>query len=294
MNNEIDRIIDECIDRINRGESIAACLQDYPKQAKEIEPLLRAMTQTQQSYSFVPATEAKRTARQRFYAALEKQQRQPSFWQKVFGRRLVWATVAAVLVILVGAYFALRTTVFPNIPTTAIASPAANGNFAFLVSDDVNAIEEFSAVNVTIEKVALLKGGASPEWVEFTPEVKEFDLSILPGDTTQELWRGNIPEGQYSKVVIYVTGVNGTLKSTGEIVDIKLLSTKLQISLPFEVSAGSVTSFTYDLTVVKTGNGRNIKYLLKPQASESDASQQSQQTRPSDSGKGRNNSKSNK
>jgi hypothetical protein len=294
MNNEIDRIIDECIDRINRGESIAACLRDYPEQAKELEPLLRTMMQTQQSYSFVPAAEAKHAAGQRFYTAMEKQQRQPSFWQRIIGRRLVWATVATVVVVLIGAYFALRTTVFPNIPTTAIASPAANGNFAFLVSDDVNAIEEFSAVNVTIEKVALLKGGASPEWVEFTPEVKEFDLSMLPGDTTQELWRGDIPEGQYSKVVVYVTGVNGTLKSTGESVDIKLPSNKLQISLPFEVSAGSVTSFTYDLTVVKTGNGHNIKYLLKPQAGESGDSQQPQQTQPADSGKGRNNSKSNK
>ena len=276
MGKEFEQILDACIDRLNRGESIEACLKDYPEQAGELAPLLRAMTQTQQNYSFVPSADKKREARLSFYAALEKQQKQPSFWQKVFGRRLVWATVAAVVVVMLGAYFALRTTVFPVIPTTAIASPAADGNFAFLVSDDINAIEEFSAVNVTIEKVSLLKSGDSPEWIEFTPETKEFDLSLLPGDETQELWRGNIPEGEYSKIVIYVTDVNGTLKSTGESTEIKLPSSKLQINLSFTVSADAVTSFTYDLTVIKTGGANNFKYILKPQAGESGATQQPQ------------------
>ncbi|MBN1366741.1 MAG: DUF4382 domain-containing protein [Dehalococcoidales bacterium] len=273
MDNEFERILDECIDRLNRGESIEACLKDYPEQANELAPLLQAITQTQQSCSFVPSPDAKRAARQTFFAALEKKRVQPSFWQKVFGRRLVWATVAAVVVIALGAYFTLRTTVFPSIPTNTIASPAPDGNFAFLVSDDVNAIAEFSEVNVTIEKVALLKIGDSSEWIEFMPETKTFDLSKLPGETTQELWRGDIPVGQYTKVVIYVSEVNGILKSTGEITEIKLPSNKLQINSSFEVSSDAVTSFTYDLTVIKTGNEHNVKYILKPQAGESGAIQ---------------------
>ena len=286
MNNEFNNIIDVCIDRINRGETIEACLKDYPEHVKELEPLSRAMTETQQSYAFVPSADKKRTARQEFYAALEK--KQPSLWEKIFARRAVWATIAAVVVVMAGAYFALRvTSVLPVIPTTAIASPSAEGNFAFLVSDDVNAIGEFSTVNVTIDKVSLLKISDSKEWIEFTPQIREFDLSLLPGDITQELWRGDIPQGSYDRVVIYVSSISGVLK-TGESVTIKLPSNKLQISASFEVRPDSVTSFVYDLTVIKTGNEHNIKYILKPQAGESGATQQPQTINtPENNGKGK-------
>jgi hypothetical protein len=133
-------------------------------------------------------------------------------------------------------------------------------------------------MNVTIDKVGLLKSGDDQHWVEFVPEVKEFDLTLLPRGKTQELWRGNVPEGEYTKVVIYVTGVEGILKSTGETVTVKLPSNKLQMSKAFSVSADNVTSFTYDLTVVKAGNAQGgSKYLLKPQIGESGASQQPEQ-----------------
>jgi hypothetical protein len=271
---DFDRILDECIDRINHGETIEACLADYPTHASQLEPLLKAMTQTKAAYSFTPSIDAKRTARQRFYAALEKQ-RLPSLWQKVLARRFAGATIAAVVVILIISFFVLRMTVFTEqIPSMTVSTPSTEGNFVFLVSDEVNAIGDFTDLKVSIEKVGLLQNGSSERWVEFATEVKEFDLTLLPGDKTQELWRGNIPEGEYTKVVMYVTQVRGTLKATGQTIEIKLPSNKLQISKSFQVSAGNVTSFTYDLTVVKTGNARNGgKYLLKPQVADSGASQ---------------------
>ncbi len=271
---EFDKILDECIDRINHGETVEACLADYPAHSSQLEPLLKAMTQTKAAYSFVPSLDDKRTARQRFYAALEKR-RQPSLWQKVLARRFAWATMTAVVVISIISLFVLRMTVFTEqIPSIIVSAPNAEGNFAFLVSDELNAIGDFTDLNVSIEKVGLLQSGDSERWVEFATEVKEFDLTLLPGDKTQELWRGNIPEGEYTKVVMYVTQVRGTLKATGQTIEIKLPSNKLQMPKPFQVSAGNVTSFTYDLTVVKTGNARNGgKYLLKPQVADSGASQ---------------------
>ena len=274
MANDFDRILDECIDRLGRGESLEECLAAYPEHTKQLEPLLRAMVQTKAAYPFTPSVDTKREARHRFYAALERQ-RQPSFWHRILHRPLIWATLASVLVILVIGFLALKTMVFPvETPSMTIPGPNADGNFVFLVSDEVNAIDDFSSVNVTINKVGLLKSGNSEQWVEFIPEVKEFDLTLLPGEKTQELWRGDVPEGQYTKVFIYVTKVRGILKATGGAVEVKLPSSKLQISKPFQISAGAVTSFTYDLTVVKSGNAHGGgKYLLKPQIGESGASQ---------------------
>ncbi|GAH67756.1 unnamed protein product, partial [marine sediment metagenome] len=88
----------------------------------------------------------------------------------------------------------------------------------------------------------------------------------------QEIWRGDVTEGQYNKVRIHVADVHGVLKETGKTVEVKLPSQKLQMTKPFQVTADTVTSFTYDLTVVATGSPQSgIKYILKPQIDQSGA-----------------------
>lgn len=301
MAEDFNKVLDECIDRVNRGEGLESCLTDYPEYAQRLKPLLAAMKQTQSAYSFIPSEEAKRAGRQRLYAALEKK-RKPSLWQQVLGHRAIWATTASIIVIGIAAYLGLRATLLaPPPPGGYIAQPSPgtvisptsnptglpatepgsdyiaaaniNGNFSFLVSDEVNAIADFSVVNVRVDRIGILQNGESGRWKEFTPEIKEFDLSLLPGDKTLELWRGDVPEGKYEKVFIYINKITGVLKSNGETIDIKLPGNKLQISLPFQVDSTNVTSFTYDLTVVDTGNGKNEKYLVKPQIDQSGASQ---------------------
>jgi len=273
MTNEFDMILDKCIDRLSRGESLDKCLADYPEHKAQLEPLLKAMTETATAYSFVPSAEAKRSARIKLYAEFERR-RQPSFWQRMIQPRVVWVSAAAVVLLVAVSLFALRPALWPAIPTTTIPSASTDGNFIFMVSDDVNAIEDFSTVDVTIEKVWLLHTGDQEQWVEFTPTTQEFNLASLPGDATQVLWQGNVPLGEYTRVVIEVSQVTGVLKATGETIEIKLPSDKLQVKIPFNVGADSVTSFTFDLTVVNTGNAQDgAKYLLKPQAGESGSSQ---------------------
>lgn len=276
MINEFDKILDECIDRIGKGESLEQCLATHPDHAKQLEPLLQVVIQTKEAYAFTPSMDAKREARQRFFSALDKREKS-SFLDWILGRRWVLATVASVLIVVIVGLLALNATVFTNDhdPTVVTASPNPDGNFVFLVSDDVNAIADFSNVNVTVSKIRLLKEYDSDRWIEFAPETNQFDLTLLPGETTQELWHGDVPEGQYTKVVIYVTEIQGILKTTGQVTAIKLPGNKLQISKSFQVSADNIVSFTYDLTVVQTGSAqKNGKYVLKPQVNESSANEQ--------------------
>ena len=118
MVNNFDKILDECIDRINRGEGLEACLADYPEYAGQLEPLLRATLQTKEAYSFVPSVGAKKAARQSFNAVLERvEQRRvekQSFFTGLFARPMAWATVAAVLLIVLIGYFGLRPVLFPQ------------------------------------------------------------------------------------------------------------------------------------------------------------------------------------
>jgi hypothetical protein len=292
MANDFDRILDECVDRINRGESLEACIADYPDFVEQLQPLLQAMLQTKAVYSFVPSDSAKRAARQHLNAALEQLERRGEARHPLFpwllGRSRVWVAVAAALLLALIGYFGLRPVLFPGgtIPqpgpvlVTPGPQPSPEGNFVFLISDDVNAIGDFKSVDVSILKIGLLQSGDSDRWVEFEPQVREVDLTLLPGDKAQEIWRGDVPEGQYTKVFIQVSDISGVLKETGKPVDVKLPSSKLQISKPFEITSGSVTSFVYDLTVVAAGSPQSgIKYILKPQVGQSGADQKFEKTK---------------
>jgi hypothetical protein len=177
-------------------------------------------------------------------------------------------------------------------------------NFRLLVSDEANAIGDFSELDVTVSELGLLQSGDSGKWIEIKidPTVT-FDLKTLTGANASELWKGALPAGDYSKAFIYVDLVKGTLLN-GDVIEIKVPSGKLQISQPFSVGGAQVadpsatasdtpaasstptsgpadlTEFVFDISVVKAGNSG--QYLIKPQLMDSGADQEynevSQQT----------------
>ncbi len=280
MMNGFDRILDECIDRINRGEDLSTCLTDYPEYAQQLRPLLQTILKTKEAYLFEPLASAKRALRQRLNAALEElartREEKRSLFPWVFGRSRAWVAVTVVLLVALIGYFGLRPILFPAEPgpitVTPAPQPSPEGNFVFLISDDVNAIGDFQNLNISISKIGLQAEGEDGQWIEFDPEIEVVDLTLLQGDKAHEIWRGDVPEGQYTKVFIHVTDVRGVLKETGRTVEVKLPSQKLQISKSFQVTADMVTSFTYDLTVIAAGSPQSgIKYILKPQVDQSGA-----------------------
>ena len=168
MANEFDRILDECIDCINRGERPEDCLADYPEYAQQLRPLLQAMLETKETYRFEPSAGAKRTSRQRFITALEelarKREEKRALFPRVLGWSRAWAAVAVVLLVALIGYFGLRPVLLPIGPSP---QPSPEGNFVLLISDDVNAIGDFESLDVSISKIALLPSGDSDQWIEF-------------------------------------------------------------------------------------------------------------------------------
>jgi len=273
MKDNLDKILDECIDRINRGESINACLADYPDYREEIHPLLSAMIETKTACSFAPSTQAKSVHKQRFNVALvssrEKRERKSPWFSWILSRAKLWAPVAAAVVIaLMVGYFGLRPSPTPPV---MVAHPSPEGNFAFLISDEVNSISDFEELNISISRVGIHLTGEGEKIIEFEPGTQSVDLTELQGSRAQEIWRGDIPGGEYSKVFLEVSEVSGILVGSGNEIEIKLPSGKLQISKPFKVESDKLTNFVYDLTVVKAGNSG--QYILKPQVSQSGADQ---------------------
>ncbi len=275
MPKTFDEILDECVDRINRGERLEDCLASYPEHAEELEPLLQAMLRTQTAYTFTLSSTAKMAARQRFNASLEKLERKRAERRPLFPRALgwsaAWAAVAAVLVMALVGYFGIRPALSPGEPTPHPGPlPGPQGTLAFLISDEKNDIGDFQSLNITITKIHLHLAGEDGGLIELEPQ-ETVDLTKLQGLNAQEIWRGNITAGNYTWVRIYVSEVSGVLFEGNQTAYVKLPSEKLKISEPFEVTEDSETSFVYDITVFETG--KRGKYILQPQIDQSGADQ---------------------
>jgi len=155
-------------------------------------------------------------------------------------------------------------------PTPATAPAGEKGNFRLLISDEVNAIDHFASLNVTISKIGIHGSGDSGNWTEFIPDITEVDLKLLVGENATEIWSGYVEPGEYNKVFIHVDNVTAILDDAdGGKADVKLPSDKLQISKPFTLGPDLSVSFVFDITIVEAG--KSGQYVLKPQIGESGA-----------------------
>lgn len=174
-------------------------------------------------------------------------------------------------------------------PSPGGISTEGEVNFRLLISDEVNAIEDFASLNVTITGIGAHQVGGEDGWIE--PEdfaAVEVDLKPLQGENATEIWNGHLDDGEYNKVFIYVSDVAGILNGDedGEPVEanVKLPSGKLQISKPFTISSeGQVINFVFDITVVEAG--KSGQYILQPQIAQSGPDQEFTDVTPEGPGK---------
>ena len=177
--------------------------------------------------------------------------------------RIVPAVLAAALVVLAGCAGGIGG------PSDTEASNS--GTVAFYVSDERNAIDQFSHLNVTVTEVAFAgdaNASAEAEAGLVTRDVEDrtVGLTTLQGANATLLGNVSVPEGEYETVFVRVSGVNGTLEN-GESVNVKLPSQKLRVNESVEADGSASVDFVFDITVVEAGNSGT--FVLKPVASES-------------------------
>jgi len=107
MARKSQNIFNECLERILRGESIESCLRSYPREAAELEPLLRAALGFKWRASSVqPRPEFKARARLRLEGAqLDTRQQGQPYKPGFFAWQRGWAfaLTAALVILLTGA-----------------------------------------------------------------------------------------------------------------------------------------------------------------------------------------------
>lgn len=96
---EFDNVLDECLERVLvKGETIEQCLQSYPEQAAELEPLLQTALVTKKASAIQPRAEFKARARYQFRSALQEVASRRS--RPLFGWFPQWATVVTIVLVL--------------------------------------------------------------------------------------------------------------------------------------------------------------------------------------------------
>ncbi len=156
----------------------------------------------------------------------------------------------------------------PSDQAMTVVAAHEDGNFIFYLSDEPNHIGDFETLAVTISTV-MLKPQEDDPWITFDVTQQSADLVQLQGDRSLELWRGNVPEGTYTNVFLYIEHVEGILAATGEAITLGLPSSRLHLNLTFDVVSGALTEFVFDITVRRAGPPGTTNYLLLPQVSAS-------------------------
>jgi hypothetical protein len=121
MTQKIEDILDNCIERTLKGESIEDCLNTYPEQVSELEPLLKTSAAfIQKSSAIQPAPEFKARLRSQLQGMLYAKQREVAekrtrvpIWYRRWA--LIMTSVLAILLIGVGTVGA-STSALPGKP----------------------------------------------------------------------------------------------------------------------------------------------------------------------------------
>jgi len=138
MTRKIEDILNNCLERLFRGESIRDCLESYPEQASELELLLRtSVTIIQTSSAIQPAPQFKTRVRSQFEAILRQggvkaEKAKIPLW----GRKWAVAVASVVLVFLVGiGITAASTSVLPDESLYSVKLSAEQARLALTLSD---------------------------------------------------------------------------------------------------------------------------------------------------------------
>jgi hypothetical protein len=135
MANEFDNILDECLERVIRGESIEACLESYPQHAAELKPLLLTALDTRKAVDITPRAEFRERASRQFQDAIRDMapQRSRGFFATL---RPAWTTIIVVLIVIFGGggIVSAANNSLPDSPLYAVKLATEEVRLAFATS----------------------------------------------------------------------------------------------------------------------------------------------------------------
>lgn len=135
-------ILDECMERLRRGESVEACLTSYPEHATELEPLLRMTARLARGIP-APPEDRKRVARLRFQGAVRAHLREKERSRFSWGSWPAWGRTAASMAAAVALFVGVgggtvwaSGSAMPDSPLYGVKRSVERVQMALAVSED--------------------------------------------------------------------------------------------------------------------------------------------------------------
>ena len=194
MSKEFDNILDECLERLLvKGETIEQCLQSYPEQAAELEPLLRTALATGKAVDFQPRPEFRAKARYQFRSALREME--GGSRRSLFGWFPRWATsVAIVLVVLVAGSgtVAAASNSMPDSPLYSVKLTTEQVRLTLTPSPLGKAEFCASLADRRIEEILYAAGKGNPRQVEEVTRELDVCLTRLSSLASTQREKGGV------------------------------------------------------------------------------------------------------
>jgi hypothetical protein len=162
-------ILDRCVDRVLKGETIERCLADNPDYAAELRPLLEVAVMARQTAGIAPRPEFKEEARRRLLAAMaadpvrvRKESRRMVFhprWVVAFG-------VIGALLLSTGGTALASTNALPGDALYSVK--IATENVRLAVTSDENKAEVYAVLaNRRVEEIVQLTAKDEPALIDY-------------------------------------------------------------------------------------------------------------------------------
>ena len=181
-NSEIENILDDCLDRLVSGETLEQCLQRYPEQAAQLEPLLQMAQAVRKASAILPRSEFKARARYEFRSALQAtvtRRRLPSF-----GLRPRWAMalmIIGVLLLAGGGTAAAASNSMPDSPLYPVKLATEQVQLTLTPSDMGKARLCAALADRRVAEIIYVANRGDAQQVEVITQRLDKRLAILAG-----------------------------------------------------------------------------------------------------------------
>jgi len=178
---EFDNILDECLERLLvEGETIEQCLQRYPEQAAELEPLLQTALEAKEASTIQPRAEFKAKARYQFRSALQETASRRS--RPFFGWLPRWATVVTIVLVLLlagGGTVVVASNSMPDSPLYSVKLATEEAQLMLTPSEIGKARLCAELVDRRVAEIIYMAGKGDAHQVELTTQRLNERLEML-------------------------------------------------------------------------------------------------------------------
>jgi hypothetical protein len=192
---QFNDILNLCLDRLFKGETVERCLQDYPAQAQELEPLLRTAKAARVVSEIQPRPDFKARARYEFQAELnalaQKKSRTRSFnWFPRWRWQSGWAVALIVFLVVVlggGGTVAAASASMPDSPLYSLKRATENVELAVTFSDVNKAALNARFANRRTAEIGYLAAQGDAQGVQIIAQALNTNLTNITQITAQNL-----------------------------------------------------------------------------------------------------------